>query len=308
MDFPTRAPEHVSESSSLKIVRNSLPALWVVRDISERDYGIDLYVEMVHHDAKLRGNMLALQVKSKKKVVFSNAEHQLSGIKRSTINYWLSLPVPVFVCLACISTGKCFWANVERLNREGKFVGTSKTLTISFMQGNEFSPSKLTFFEHQYVLEKHWTRIDQVSEKSLMLFNTLGPLVLMCKRSASDEACTTTVQYLMNQHYENYTLMAKYILWKRPKDLQYWYERNAAYSKSALLEPSFTFYYSVMTEMLDAFLRDYRDCLIEAYELVTVKHAHHYSKRFSHLYIHLKNRPHTFVADDWYARYYFDGY
>lgn len=52
MDYPERIDNHIKESDSITILNDKLPSSWIVREISERDYGIDLYVEIVGTDKK----------------------------------------------------------------------------------------------------------------------------------------------------------------------------------------------------------------------------------------------------------------
>ncbi len=308
MRLPQRSDQQIIESESFTVLRQVLPREWVIRELSERDYGIDVYVEIVRKKQVLSGDMAALQLKGKKVVKFIKGKATFSGIKRETLNYWLSLPVPVFVCVACISTGRCYWANVNGQNREGKFIGKSKTISVTLFEKLNFSESGLLAFLLSYIREKRWPEIENAIEKSLMLFNTLGPLVLMCQRSPNDVPCSTTIQYLVNQHYEFHRLLSRYLLGRKPEGLPYWYEQNISYMKSANLDPSMTLYYKVLKELFKKTLGDYRDSIITAYELVMGSQDYYFSRRFPFLYQHLKARPHTFLASDWYSRYYFDEY
>ena len=121
MKLPKRPEQHIVESDSLTVLRNQLPREWVIRELSERDYGVDLYVEIVGANKFLSGNMVAIQLKGTKKVTFKNGRFSFGGIKRETLNYWQSLPVPVFLCVACLDTKKCYWGCIEDQNRLGRF-------------------------------------------------------------------------------------------------------------------------------------------------------------------------------------------
>lgn len=309
MRFPQRAPEHIIESDSLTILRKSLPSEWVVRELSERDYGIDLYVELVGKDLVLAGEMVALQLKGTKKLNFVNGQATFKKIKRETLNYWLSLPVPVFLCVVCIETSKCYWVNIESQHRAGRFKGDSKTVSLPLVELCEFAtPSGLNAFKATYIREKQWPRVEEAIEKSLMLFNTLGPLVLMCMRGKDNANCSTTVQYLINQHYEHYVLLCTFLKYKKPVPLSHWYHRNRGYFLANGLSPTLTMYHSVLKEMFTVFLSDYRNSILAAYEMVMETRAWYFEKRFPYLTAHLKDRPHTFVGDDWFTRYVFDEY
>lgn len=308
MTLPIRSEKHIVESDSLKILKSQLPREWVVRELNERDYGVDLYVEIVTESNRLSGDLVAIQLKGTKNVTFKNKRSSFGGIKRETLNYWLSLTVPVFVCVACLEKKQCYWGSIELQNRQGRFKKKSKTVSVALSEESSFSPQGLQYFYMSYAREKSWTAIEKSIEKSLMLYNTLGPLVLMCERGRDDATCTTTLQYLVNQHYEHHVLLSKYLLWKRPKSLSHWYEKNNEYTKTNNLKPSGTMCYRVLKDLFGDTLRDYRACMLEAHEMVMETQAHYFSERFPFLHKHLKDRPHTFLAEDWYSRFFFDEY
>src|ERR1700730_6685502 len=59
--FPQRSAQHVSESASAKLLRACLPATWLIRELTERDYGIDVLIEIITN-GQMAGNMVAGQV------------------------------------------------------------------------------------------------------------------------------------------------------------------------------------------------------------------------------------------------------
>lgn len=308
MDFPKRVEQHVSEKRSLTIVKDTFPERWIVREVSERDYGVDLYVEIVDSDGLLRGDMIAIQLKSKKELKFKGGKFGLAGVKRSTLNYWLSLPVPVFLIVVCLKTRYSYWANIKSLNRQGIFSGKTETISVTIKSYDACSILGIQRFINEYQKEKSWTAIENAIEKSLMLYNTLGPLVLMCRRKHDDERSSTTIQYLVNQHYDCFRTLSKYLLGEDSEPIEVWYNKNHDYCKKNKLDQSPTLYMAIMKSMLNHMLGCYRRCIIFAYELVTLDQVHYFSARFPSLYTHLKHRPHTFLAEDWYARFHFDEY
>jgi Domain of unknown function (DUF4365) len=292
----------------MTILRSHMPQNWIIRETTERDYGVDLYVELVGPENLLSGNLVALQLKAKNTFKFKNGHSVLSGIKRETLNYWLSLPVPVFLVAACLSTKEIFWSNIRQQDREGQFQGDSKSVSVKLFSGRNCSHPGVIMFWRSYFREKRWSKIENAIEMSLMLFNSFGPLVLMCERAQDKTPCTTTVQYLINQHYEYYTLMFRYLLGGTPRPLPDWYSENLEYIRSTGQEPLVTMYHHTLKAMLRSFIVDYRKCIVRAYRLVTDRQANYFSKQFPYLYMHLKDRPHTFVEEDWLARFYFDEY
>src|ERR1035441_4782125 len=86
MRLPKRSDQHIAESQSMTILRSHMPQNWIIRETTERDYGVDLYVELVGPKNLLSGNLVALQLKAKNTFKFKNGHSVLSGIKRETLN------------------------------------------------------------------------------------------------------------------------------------------------------------------------------------------------------------------------------
>ncbi len=131
MDFPIRTNSHIKESQSLKILMSVLPSQWIIRELSERDYGVDLYIELTKEDGRITGDMVAIQLKGTQSVIFDAEDKFLfKNIKKSTINYWLGLPIPVFPVVVSLNDQKVYWSSVEQNNREGRFFNSNKTYTL----------------------------------------------------------------------------------------------------------------------------------------------------------------------------------
>ncbi len=118
MRYPKRPDTHIKESDSWKILQNTVPARWIIREVSERDYGIDCYVELVNNDGKVTGELLSVQLKGTEKIEWSETENKVkkstfSGISIETIHYWMSLPVPVFLFVADLTDRNLYFAPVK---------------------------------------------------------------------------------------------------------------------------------------------------------------------------------------------------
>ncbi|WP_186271644.1 DUF4365 domain-containing protein [Burkholderia gladioli] len=174
-EYPIRAGTHISESKALALLRQSLPSHWVIREVGERDYGLDVYVEIVGEDQLLRGDLVAIQLKSQAEVKFSKSSLRkyttLRMVKRTTLNYWLGMPVPVFLCLVCLSTECCYWVNIKRRNREGAYSKTkrprarqqqaeSPNPAIRIEAVDVFKSSHLNRFLRSYEVERKWPEIE----------------------------------------------------------------------------------------------------------------------------------------------------
>ena len=46
MKYPNRVPTHIAETRSWKILYEQVPDEWIIRQVTERDYGIDCFVEL----------------------------------------------------------------------------------------------------------------------------------------------------------------------------------------------------------------------------------------------------------------------
>ena len=57
MELPTRDAKHVTEASSYKIFSRNIPNHWIIREVSERDYGIDCYIELVNNQNQVTGEL-----------------------------------------------------------------------------------------------------------------------------------------------------------------------------------------------------------------------------------------------------------
>lgn len=69
MDFnklskPQRDIRHISETASIKLFNSLVPDHWLVREVTERDYGIDLYLEIVDDRHRVTGKHISIQLKS----------------------------------------------------------------------------------------------------------------------------------------------------------------------------------------------------------------------------------------------------
>lgn len=323
-EYPVRADTHISESRSLVLLRQSLPSRWLIREVGERDYGLDVYLEIVGEDQQLRGDLVAIQLKSQDEVIFSKSSPRpyttLHTVKRTTLNYWLGMPVPVFLCLVCLASESCYWVNIKRRNREGAYSkaaragarwqkqGKASNPTIRIELVDNFSPRYLNRFLRSYKIEREWPEIEVAIERGLTAYTSLGPLVLMCKRRHPKERCSTTLQYLINSHWNTFRTLSMYLEGKSHADLSHWYEENVRYANEARLRKSYTFYFHTVSAMFKEMLSSYRDCLITAHDMVTATHKEYFGQRFPMLRSHLEHRPLTFLADDWYCRYYFDEY
>jgi len=116
MEFPKRAKQHISETTSYKIFALKVPNRWIIREITERDYGIDCYIEIVNDKLQVTGELISIQLKSREKIEWNVTEPTkwtLSGIDISTTNYWYNFSVPVFIFIVDQTTNEVFFQSVS---------------------------------------------------------------------------------------------------------------------------------------------------------------------------------------------------
>ena len=56
MNLPERIDKHITETSSYKIFSCEIPDSWIIREVTERDYGIDCYIEVVNNRNEVTGD------------------------------------------------------------------------------------------------------------------------------------------------------------------------------------------------------------------------------------------------------------
>ena len=132
MELPTRDAKHVTEASSYKIFSRNIPNHWIIREVSERDYGIDCYIELVNNQNQVTGELISVQLKGKQKIKWTKNDYfTFSGINISTTNYWMKFPTPVFICLVDLETEEVFYSSVKESVRKN-FYSYIKQDTFSY--------------------------------------------------------------------------------------------------------------------------------------------------------------------------------
>jgi len=174
MKMPKRPVQHVSETASFKIFSNQIPNRWIIREATERDYGIDCYVEIVDNDNNLTGHLLLFQLKSEASIAWSKKNpdyYNFPAIDIGVVNYWFRFKVPVFICLIDLTEGKTFFLPVKtfvrrnfekyaiqeslsfRFSKELELGSSDGVLTLLYcyfkdLRLVEFEQSAITFITH----------------------------------------------------------------------------------------------------------------------------------------------------------------
>lgn len=139
MQFPKRTEEHIKETASMTRLVQCLPNEWIVRHVTERDYGIDCLVELVF-DGEVRGHLAAIQLKGIDSLQWTDgdsvdgddqAKARYSKVKVETVNYWMALPVPVILCIHDEAADQIYFVDIKRQVRQ-RYAELSKQKTFGF--------------------------------------------------------------------------------------------------------------------------------------------------------------------------------
>lgn len=118
-NFPKRHKNHVLETMSYKVFQNAIPDYWIVREITERDYGFDGMLELTTNSDEVHGKFIAIQLKASQKLNFNNDDiYRHYGIEKRTTNYWLHSNLPTFLFFTDEETKKLFFISVKQYVRE----------------------------------------------------------------------------------------------------------------------------------------------------------------------------------------------
>lgn len=163
-----RVYQHVIDTMSIKTTLNSIPHHWVVRDLSERDYGIDMMIEIFKEDGKdskghemfkPTGAVCNLQLKGTNDKLVPNKHGDITySIDRNSLLYIEKFATPFFLVRVCVLAGqeKVYflwlqryimevldvenpnWRTKKRRNKENKLV-FQDSYTIRIPPSNELS-------------------------------------------------------------------------------------------------------------------------------------------------------------------------
>lgn len=158
MKLPERPKQHISETASFKLFASKVPDNWIIREVTERDYGIDCYIELVSDDNKLTGDLVLIQLKSRQRINWTKDNYYtISGIEMTTSNYWWQFAVPVFIFLADLENQKIYFISTHHYIRQNflEFV-KQKSFSYKIRQDHLFeNPESLLRFRYQYSQETH---------------------------------------------------------------------------------------------------------------------------------------------------------
>ena len=140
MKFPERTDTHITEAESWRLLQSLAPKEWIVREVSERDYGIDAYIELVSNGGQVTGQLMSVQLKGMQEIKWGSAVGgsrvaRSPSVKTTTAAYWLGLPVPVFLFVADLSSGNIHFAAVkEDIRRQFDKLDSQQTISLKLAE------------------------------------------------------------------------------------------------------------------------------------------------------------------------------
>lgn len=163
MELPIRSKQHISETASFKLFQAKIPNNWIIREPTERDYGIDCYLELVNEKNQLTGELVFIQLKSKQSINWTKSNtYKMSDINISTTNYWNQIPVPVFIFLADIDEQEIYMLSVKHwIKRKYTEYTKQESFTYQFDKNFIFNQkSGLINFKLYYYYEHNRTQFE----------------------------------------------------------------------------------------------------------------------------------------------------
>lgn len=165
-----RTYQHVIDTKAVKQTLNSIPDYWVVRDLNERDYGIDLMVEIFspctknskgHEQYEATGYVCYLQIKGTNTKIEEDKEKHVSfQIDKKTLFYVEKFATPFILIRVCTLENYeevyFLWLQryiIDILDVENARWRNSKTQTISVK------------IPASNVLKKNWPKIERIASR-----------------------------------------------------------------------------------------------------------------------------------------------
>lgn len=176
MELPKRIDNDITETASFKIFSRNIPNSWIIREVSERDYGIDCYVELVDGKNQVTGELISIQLKGINNLVWTkNKTYNFSGAKISTVNYWKKFPTPVMLCVVDITNELVYFEPVKNAIKKSFFkYKKQENFSFTINKKNELNIKNLQPFLLSYFQEKNFVLADQNIVTFISMYRSYG--------------------------------------------------------------------------------------------------------------------------------------
>lgn len=183
MNFPKRVKQHKAQSDSFAILLYKLKDIGIFRSATENDYGIDMEIEVVIGE-RVIGRYLKVQVKSSSGInVRKDGVPTISGIKQSTLLYWIELSYSsqVIACAVDLLTENIyiskplFWQATWLLDK------TNSTKTIEFLPQLQNRKDKLSIDIKDDEFEEFASKIQELNLVKFAVSNSISDIIFAHK-------------------------------------------------------------------------------------------------------------------------------
>lgn len=204
-----RTETHITETRSIKKLLSVLPDYWVVRELTERDYGTDLLIEIFDRYGEAgsyfaTGSILNFQVKgTTTKLKFNQIDSTVSfTLKTSFLKYVQKFPSPFILALVDLSKteGKIYFLWLQRYiydvldeKKPDWRESGQKTITVRIPSSN-ILPQKLDKLKS---IADHLPKLEQLV-KYTEIYTTLESALLALAANGYDST-QDSIRYLKTQ-------------------------------------------------------------------------------------------------------------
>lgn len=143
--YPLRHDTHVTDNAAKSILRSALPPGWMLRELSENDYGIDFQLEFTSLGNRVTGQIAGIQLKGTSTGNMSSQGSHNVSVKRSTLNLWRNYEAPVLIVLVDTVSRMIYSKSIEheiRREPEKYIKGNSESLSFLFTSSDLLNTNK----------------------------------------------------------------------------------------------------------------------------------------------------------------------
>ena len=120
-----------------------IPPEWMIRDVTERDYGIDCYIEIVDTDNSLTGEIAFVQMKTTGRIDWriKDKGYRFTKVEKTTTNYLNGFKIPTYLFFIDLSTKELFFLSVKEyiLEHYEEYKKPDTLVYEFFHDGNAFT-------------------------------------------------------------------------------------------------------------------------------------------------------------------------
>ncbi|MHA1360900.1 MAG: DUF4365 domain-containing protein [Candidatus Helarchaeota archaeon] len=285
--YPKRNAQHIADTKARGLFLNAIPPEWICREMLERDYGIDFYLELIGKSGNLSGHLVAVQLKGTKLLKWKGSgitRYSLfSGIRTSTIRYWMSLQVPVFLCVAEFSSKKVFFAPIKRQIRSkyGLYL-RSRTFSFRLIQLLELSNTLgRNIFSQEYYRERSYERFNEAATDIVIHSDFYGNYFKRLRNIRDRVPVSIPDQITLGCLYSYLLIISKYSgASLRVKSLQHYFDID----KKMYNLSNEVLHGSTIKKIISLLEHDYNNILTIAKRIITKSEASYWKRENPVLY------------------------